>query len=271
MKTLPSLALLAAGLLLAAAPAARAQDDYSTQLLENSTANYNANIGVLTNGIINKSMMDKTIKRYNARGGAAGTAGTAGTARAGARAGTAKAAPASPASLRYAPTPAAQRAATAAFAQRQVGNTPAAKAKFVANFGPGGAADYAPLYAKLLAGSGLRNNDVADAFAACLVATYRVAHGETPGGPLLPAGPTAAVRAQFADATARTLAGRPAGTAAELGEFLKLQTVLISVGAQGTDAAKTAAFRQNVATLFKGLYKLDVNDFTLTERGLAKQ
>jgi hypothetical protein len=207
---------------------------------------YASNMMALTNLQLNKAMLNETIRRSKARSGERGAA-SAPTAAAG------TASVAAP-RLRYTTTTAMRRTAAEAFARRQPGTTAATATKFTAMFGPGGPADYELLYEKLLPGTGLQNNNVADAFAACLVATYRVAHGEVPGGALLPAGPTAAVRQQFAPTAARVLAGRPASVAAQLGELLKLQTVLVSMGAQGTDAAKTAAFLRNVATRFQQLF-----------------
>ena len=169
---------------------------------------------------------------------------------------------AAPASLRYTPTDDVRRAAVADYAGQQPGSTPESAQKFAAMFGPGGQADYGPLYGKLLAGSGLRDDDVADAFAAYTVVTYQVAHGEAA---TLPAGPTAAVRAQFAPLAAKLLASQPAGTVAQLGEELKLQAALVLAGAQ----QPTPQFRQNVARKFQELYKLDVNALTLNDKGLA--
>ncbi len=166
--------------------------------------------------------------------------------------------------LRYAPTEAVRRAAIEEYARQQPGSTPAAVEQFVTMFGPGGQGDYGPLYTRLLERSGLHNDDVADAFAAYTVATYRVAHGEAPEGAFLPAGPSAAVRAQFAPLAAKMLVGQPAGTKARLGELMKLQAVLVYVGAQ----QPTPAFRQNVARKFLEQYKVNVNALTLTDKGL---
>ena len=170
-----------------------------------------------------------------------------------------------PAALRYTPpTDAARKATVTDYARQQPGSTPASAGKFAAMFGPGGLADYNPLYTKLLAGSGLRDNDVADAFAAYTVVTYQVAHG---AAATLPAGPTTAVRAQYAPLVANLLAGQPAGTTAQLGELMKLQAVLVFVGAQ----RPTDAFRQNVARKFQQQYKLDVNALILNDKGLVAQ
>ena len=164
--------------------------------------------------------------------------------------------------LGYTPTPEARQAAVAEYARQQPGSTAASAEKFTAMFGPGGQGDYGPLYTKLLANSGLRDNDVADAFAAYTVVTYQVAHGEAA---TLPAGPTAAVRAQYAPLAAKMLAGQPANVRAQLGELMKLQAVLVFVGAQ----RPTNEFRQNVARKFLELYKLDVNALTLNDKGLT--
>ena len=166
------------------------------------------------------------------------------------------------AALTYTPTPDDQRAALAEYSQQQPGTTPEAAEKFAAMFGPGGQGDYRPLYTKLLAGSGLPENDVAAAFAAYTVVTYQVAHGEAA---TLPAGPSAAVRAQVAPLAAKLLAGQPAGTTAQLGELMKLQAVLVFVGAQQPNPQ----FRQGVARKFQEQYQLDVNALKLTDKGLT--
>lgn len=178
--------------------------------------------------------------------------------------------PASPARLAYTPTTEARRKAVEAQARRLKASNPALAAKLPAAFGPGGPADFGPLYPKVIRGSGLQENDVADAYAAYLVGTYRVAHGEVPGNAFLPARLASAVRAQYAPAAARALAGRPASTAAELGEFLKLQTVLLYVGATQGRPSDLTAFRQGAAAQLKQLFKVDVHALTLTERGFAK-
>ena len=238
--------LFSAALLLAAAPAARAQ--MSPDLIMET---YNSNIQVITNGIINKDMMDKTVRNYNARGGSRGAAAPSRTATA------------SRTSFTYVPT----AAATQEVLKNQSAGKPAAAAQqFAAAFGPGGQADYQAMYRKALAGSGLRDNDVADAFAAYLVAGYQVAHGV--GGTLLPAGPAAAVRAQFAPATGRVLAGKPAAMVAAIGEYFKLQTALLYVGSQGNSSA---AYRQGVARTLNQRLHLDVTAMTLTSQGLVKK
>lgn len=164
--------------------------------------------------------------------------------------------------LHYTPTEQARRAAMQEYARQQPGSTPATMAKFMAMFGPGGPGDYGPLYTRLLEHSGLHDHDVADALAAYTVVTYQVAHGEAA---TLPASPSAAVRAQVAPLATKMLAGQPTSITAQLGELMKLQAVLVYVGAQ----QPTPTFRQNVARKFRELYKLDVNALILTDKGLV--
>lgn len=227
--------------LLLAAPAARAQsvdvimDNFTSSALNTSLTNINNNA---------------VMAAANGKGG--------------------KTAAASATRLTYTPTLDARRKAVAAQARRFKATNPDLAAKLPAAFGPGGAVDFEPLYPKIIQGSGLKENDVADAFAAYLVATYRVAHGEAPGGALLPPQLVSAVRAQYAPAAARALAGRPASATAELGEFLKLQTVLIHVGAQGQPAS-LPAFRLGVAEQLRRLFKVDVSALALSEKGFTKK
>jgi hypothetical protein len=228
--------------LLLAAPAARAQQSVEL-IMDNFTS----------------SALSSSLTNIN---NAAVRASTNGSSRVATPAGTTR--------FTYTPTLDARRKAVEAQARRMKASNPALAAKLPATFGPGGAADYEPLYPKVIQGSGLKENDVADAFAAYLVATYRVAHGEAPGGALLPPQLVSAVRTQYAPAAARALAGRPASTTAELGEFLKLQTVLIYAGAQGQPASMPA-FRQGVAAQLRQLFKVDVNALTLSEKGFAKR
>lgn len=76
----------------------------------------------------------------------------------------------------YVPTPAARQQAirTQSTSMKQ---SAALAQQFAATFGPGGPSDYVALYRQLITGTGLRDNDVADAYAAYLLATYQVAHG----------------------------------------------------------------------------------------------
>ncbi|MDO7876507.1 hypothetical protein Q5H93_17315 [Hymenobacter sp. ASUV-10] len=232
---------------LAAAPAARAQSVELTMDI------FTSSVLSQTTTLLNQNALEASYRNSGRTAGASG------------RSSTRAARPA--ASTAFTPTPAARQQA---LAQQNAGKPAATAQQFTAAFGPGGSTDYTVLYRKLLAGSGLRENDVADAFAAYLVATYRVAHGEAPAGALLPASGSAGVRRQFAPAVANVLSGKSATAAAALGEYLKLQTALLAVGAQGSPAS-LVAFRRNVASTLKQRFQLDVMQLTLTSQGLVKQ
>jgi hypothetical protein len=235
-------ALLGVGLLLGTGSAARAQQ--SVDLIMD---NFTSSVLSQTNTLLANNAVEASMRNAN-------------------RSKTASAATKST-STAYSPSTTARRKALEA--QNQ-GRPAAAAQQFTAAFGPGGTTDYAVLYRKLLGGSGLRENDVTDAYAAYLVATYQVAHGAVPGGALLPAGKSEAVRAQLLPAVRRALAGKPAVTAAALGEYLKLQTALLYVGAQGAPDTQPA-FRRNVASALQQRFGIDVNALTLTNKGFARK
>lgn len=211
--------------------------------------NFTSSVLSQTNTMLANNAVEASMR--NANRGKSGSAGTA----------------AKSVSTAYSPSAVARRQALAA--QNQ-GKPAAAAQQFTAAFGPGGTTDYTTLYRKVLSGSGLRENDVADAYAAYLVATYQVAHGAVPGEALLPAGKSGAVRTQLAPAVRRSLADKPAATTAALGEYLKLQTALLYVGSQGAPDTQPA-FRRNVASTLQQRFGLDVNALTLTSKGFVRK
>lgn len=235
-------ALLSLGLLLGVQPAARAQQ--SVDLIMD---NFTSSVLSQTTVLLNNNAVEASMRNANRGKTASAAAKSTSTA--------------------YSPSVTARRSALAA---QNEGKPAAAAQQFAAAFGPGGSADYAVLYRKVLSGSGLRENDVVDAYAAYLVATYQVAHGAVPGEALLPAGKSTAVRSQLASAVRRSLADKPASTTAALGEYLKLQTALLYVGAQGAPDTQPA-FRRNVATTLQKRFGLDVNVLTLTNKGFARK
>ncbi|RTQ50266.1 hypothetical protein EJV47_11610 [Hymenobacter gummosus] len=237
-------ALLSLGLLLGAAPGAQAQQSVEL-IMDNFTSSVVSQTNtLLANNAVEASMRNADRSKSASAGAATKSAGTA-----------------------YSPSATARRQALAA---QNHGKPAAAAQQFTAAFGPGGTTDYTTLYRKLLSGSGLRENDLADAYAAYLVATYQVAHGAVPGQALLPAGKSGAVRAQLAPAVGRALAGKSASTTAALGEYLKLQTALLYVGAQGAPDTQPA-FRRNVASTLQQRFGIDINALTLTNKGFARK
>ena len=244
--------LLAATALLgvATAPAAQAQqsvdlimDNFTSSVLSQTTTMLNNNAVMSAYG----NSAYRTPASYNA-GKAAGRRAAATSTRA--------------ASTTYTPTASARQQAISTQNSKS-GRSAATAQQFAATFGPGGSADYTTLYRKVVAGSGLRENDIADAYAAYLTATYQVAHGASP---LVPASATA-VRTQFAPAVGRAAAGKSAATLAALGEYLKLQTALLYVGNQQPNPT----FQRNVAATLNQRFHLDVMALTLTDKGFVKK
>jgi hypothetical protein len=160
------------GLLVAvllASPDARAQ--MSPDLIMET---YNSNISVITNGAINKSVMDKTIERNNA--GCNSTSCTASRADA--------ARPAASVSTAYTPTPALRQQTVQGYVNRlKTSNPPAAQA-ITANFGPG-KYDYSKIYRDLTKDVGLCNNDAVDALAAYILINRMVVNNMQDGNAIV--------------------------------------------------------------------------------------
>jgi hypothetical protein len=241
--------LFAAALLAGAAPQAQAQ--MSPDLIMET---YNSNISVITNGAINKSVMEKAIARNNA-GRNAGRSTTA--ARPAARTGTA-----------YAPTAALRQQTVQGYANRLKASNPAGAQAVMAAFGPG-KYDYGKTYREILDGTGLRENDAADALACYMIMGWAVVHN-VQSGKAITIPMAQGVRAQIAP----LLANNPqlATRAAQVGEELKLQTVIVQGGWQSAiKEGKLAAYQQGVNNLFKTQYGMDMSQFKLTSQGFAKQ
>ena len=242
MKFLLNATALLAGLL-AAAPAARAQDP--------SVPYFNM-IDAATSANLERIKME-------------GILGAKGAATASSRK------PVASASLAYAAPAAALKARTVADFTRQLRlrNLAAADA-IAAGFGPG-KADYDQLFRGLISNSGLRENDAVDVLAAYMLTGYTVAADIQDATVLRrPAAP--AVRAQLAAALASDPAWRAPGAAARFGESLKLQTVLLNAAWRGAVEKNTAAaFRQTITALFKNQYHIDLSILTLTDQGFARK
>ena len=257
MKLLPL--ALAAGLLLAAAPAAHAQDDYGTQLMENSTANYNANIQAITNGIINKDMMNKTVARYNARGGSRGTAAATSAGRAAS----------TRTSFAYVPTAALQQQTVNAYVAGIRASNPAGATTVAASLN--GKTPYPALYRELNSGMGLRENDAADVMALYLLENWVVANGVTDAKLITPAR-TQAVRAQAAKVLGTNPKLSSAAALAQFSEQLKINAAMLEVGRlRAQHDGTSATYSQKIATQLKNQFHLDMTQLQLTSQGLVKK
>ena len=209
MRFLAVTTALAAGLLLAA-PFAHAQD-YETQMLENSMQNYNNNIAVITNGILNKKMLDDAVARNN---GSRGT--TAATRSAATRT-----------SFTYVPTATLQKQTADAYVAKIRATDPTAANTAAASLA--GKTNYPALYREVNNGAGLRENDATDVMALFLLENWIIASGVTDAS-VITAAKTQGVRAQAAGVLARNPNLRGTAALSQFGEQLKLNAALLEVG-----------------------------------------
>ncbi|MBF9221280.1 hypothetical protein [Hymenobacter ruricola] len=175
-----------------------------------------------------------------------------------------------PASLRYTPTAALRQQAVASYAAQLRPRNAAGAQAITATFGPG-KSDYDQVFATLSRGSGLPANDVASALAAHLLMGWMIVHNVQDGAAITV--PIAqGVRNQFAPGLGRSLAGASPAALAQLGEELKLRTVVLYGGWQAAAKSHTlTAYQQGVEQLFKTQYGLPLSQATLTSQGLGSR
>lgn len=243
---------LCGGLLVAAllaSPSARAQ--MSTDLIMET---YNSNISVITNGAINKSVMENTMKGNNAGGTA--RRGTAAT-RSGASVSSA-----------YTPTPALRQQTVQGYVNRLKTSNPPASQAIAENFGPG-KYDYSKIYRDLTKGAGLRENDATDVLTSYMILGWMIVNNVTDDNAITT--PMAqGLRAQIAPLMAANTQAR--SRAAQVGEEMKLQTVVVHSGWQSAiKEGKLVAYQQGIKNLFKNQYGMDLSQYKLTNNGLASK
>lgn len=238
-------------LTLLVSPVARAQ--MSPDLIMET---YNSNISVIANGAINKSVMESAIVRNNSGGNA--RRGTAAATRT--RAATSV-------STTYTPTPTMRQQTVQATVDRLKTSNPAASQAIATTFGPG-KYDYSQTYREILKGTGLRENDATDALACYMLMGWTVVHNVQDDKSItIPM--AQGVRAQIAPLLASN--GQMRNRAGQVGEELKLQTVVVQGGWQSAiKEGKLAAYQQGINNLFRNQYGLDMNQFKLTNQGFAK-
>ncbi|WBO86737.1 hypothetical protein [Hymenobacter yonginensis] len=217
---------------------------------------YNSNIQVITSGIINKSMLDKAMER---NGNAIGTrskasANTRSTSTTG--------------STAYTSTPSLRQQTVQSYVSRLKSSDPGGAQVVNTAFGPG-KYDYGQVYRTILAGTGLRDNDAADALAAYMLMGYAIVHNIQDGRAITV--PMArSVRAQVAPLLAVNTLAR--NRAAQVGEEMKLQTVIVQGGWQSAlKQGKLPAYQQGIGNLFKTQYGLDLRALKLTIQGFAQR
>ncbi|WP_022822310.1 hypothetical protein [Hymenobacter norwichensis] len=170
--------------------------------------------------------------------------------------------------LTYTPTPALRQQTVRNLAQRLQQSKPAQAQYLQAAYGPG-KANYAQLYSAGLKGSGFQDNDAASALAAYMEIAYAVVNNVQNEALITPA-MDRGLRNQVAGILGRNPAARNPATLAQVGEELKLQTVILATGwQQSRQTGQTATFRANIARQFSNQFGFDLTKVRLTERGFA--
>ncbi|MBF9221283.1 DUF6683 family protein [Hymenobacter ruricola] len=179
-----------------------------------------------------------------------------------------KARPVAAGAFSYVPSAALRQQTVRNAAQRLQAHQPTEAQALESAFGPG-KTDYNQVYEGIIKGSGLRNNDAADALAAYILVSWMVVNNVQDGNAITV--PMArGVRAQVAPLLAPKLA--TSGAAAQTGEGFKLQTALLFSGWQAAiKGGQLPGFRQGVASSFKSQYGFDLAPLKLTGQGLVKR
>jgi hypothetical protein len=187
-----------------------------------------------------------------------------------AKGGRSSAAAGSASSFAYRSTPGTRARAVEQLAGRVRGSNPQLAQALTAAFGPG-KADFETTYAAILSGTGLRSANAADAMAAYLLMGYAIVHNVQDEKAITPA-LAKGVRQQVQGILAGGGALKPNDpvAAAQLGEEMKLQTVVLQAGWQSAvKENRLATFRQQTGQLFKTSYGLDLSALKLTAQGFA--
>lgn len=129
--------------------------------------------------------------------------------------------------------------------------------------------DYGQVYRGIVVGTGLRDNDATDALACYMLLGWAIVHNKQRDQGIT-APMARGVRAQVAPLLASNAQMRT--RAAQVGEELKLQAVLVQGGWQSAiRGGKLAAYQQGVANLFKTQYGVHMSQFELTSQGFTKR
>jgi hypothetical protein len=172
-------------------------------------------------------------------------------------------------SLVYSPSASLRQKIVRDYVNRLRGKNPAASDAIEAAFGPSGY-DYSEIYNGLNQSSGLGENDATDVLSAYLILGYRIVNNVQDNSSVTVT-MTKSVRSQVAALVASNARLSAPGVAAQVGEELKLQTVLARAGWQGAIREnRLADYQQGIAALYKR-HGMDLSQLRLTEQGFARR
>jgi hypothetical protein len=239
----------------------------STDLI---TETYNANMSAITSAAISNAnlnnILDGSARPNSKKGIVVGRPGSS------ASRGTAVATPHSTASagLPYTSTPALKQKTVQGYIDRLQTKNSAASQAVAANFGPG-KYDYGTIYQGLVKGNGLRPNDAVDAMTSYLVLGWMIVNNVQDGNAVTPA-MVQGVRAQFAPRLSQSPQLAAPGAAAQLGEEMKLQVVVVQGGWQAAIKENALpAYQQGIAAIFSKQWGLNLSQVALTRQGFVKK
>ncbi len=171
--------------------------------------------------------------------------------------------------LGYLPTPALKKATVDGYISRLKISNPAASQAIAANFGPG-KYDYASIFSGLVRPFGLNDNDAVDVLTAYLVLGDMIVNDVQDGNKVTPA-MVQGVQEQFGPQLSKNPKLTAPGVAGQLGEEIKLETVIVQSGWQSALKEKALpAYQQGIATMFKTQWGLDLKAVRLTGPGFVR-
>ncbi|WP_210514014.1 hypothetical protein [Hymenobacter terricola] len=173
-------------------------------------------------------------------------------------------------SLSYTPTPDLKQKTVQGYVDRLKTKNPAASQAVATNFGPG-KYDYGTIYQGLIKGYNLRDNDAVDAMTAYMVLGWMIVNN-VQNDQAVTAAMVQGVRAQLAPRLSQSPQLTTPGAAAQLGEEMKLQFVVVQGGWRSAIKENALpAYRQGIAALLKNQYGLDMAALALNDAGFAKK
>jgi len=171
-------------------------------------------------------------------------------------------------SLAYVPTAALKQKTVQGYVDRLKTKNPTASQAVATTFGPG-KYDYGTVYKSLIDGYNLHENDAVDAMTAYLVLGWMIVNN-VQNDKAVTAAMVQGVRTQVAPLLTRNAQLAAPGAAAQVGEEMKLQSVVVQGGWQSAVKEGTLpAYRQGIASMFKTQYGLDLSQLKLTPQGFA--
>ena len=174
------------------------------------------------------------------------------------------------ANLSYVPNEALKRKTVNNYVAKLKRYNPAVATAVAQNFAPG-KFDYAALYQEVNKSSGLKENDAADVLAVYIILNWMIVN-DVKDGNAITVPMARGVRTQTASIMANNQKLSTPGMAAQIGEQLKLNTVILQTGWVQSIKDKTDVnYRQKIAENFRNLYHFDIAQMKLTDQGLGKK